>query len=99
MPVIGPDLPTESGQMAFVPWTKDPFSTSESLKIKIERLDYCPGNKLIKFLAPASIHNFASFFIFSNITMDGACLLLKTRAFLSFQTSKVTSKVSKETAL
>jgi hypothetical protein len=28
---IGPDLPTEPGQMAFVPWTKDPFSTSAPL--------------------------------------------------------------------
>jgi hypothetical protein len=27
MPVIGPDLPTEPGQMVFVSWTKDPFST------------------------------------------------------------------------
>jgi hypothetical protein len=25
---IGPDLRAESGQMAFVSWTKDPFSTS-----------------------------------------------------------------------
>jgi hypothetical protein len=30
MPVIGPDLPTEPGHMAFVSWTKDPFSTSAS---------------------------------------------------------------------
>jgi hypothetical protein len=27
MPVIGPDLRAEPGQMAFVSWTKDPFST------------------------------------------------------------------------
>jgi hypothetical protein len=29
MPVIGPDLQAEPGQMAFVSWTKDPFSTSD----------------------------------------------------------------------
>jgi hypothetical protein len=56
-------------------------------KNKNKKIGLLPGNKLIKFLAPASTHNFASFFIFSNITMDGACLLL--RAFLSFQISEV----------
>jgi hypothetical protein len=30
MPVIGPDLRAEPGQMAFGCWTKDPFSTSAS---------------------------------------------------------------------
>jgi hypothetical protein len=48
-------------------------------------------------LAPAATHNFALFFIFSKITMDGACLFWKTRAFLSFQISEVTSKVSEAT--
>jgi hypothetical protein len=28
MPVIGPDLPTKPEKMAFMSWTKDPFSTS-----------------------------------------------------------------------
>jgi hypothetical protein len=68
-------------------------------KNKNKKLDYSPGNKLIKFLALASTHNSASFLFFSNITMEGACLLLKTRAFLSFQISEVTSKVSKAAAL
>jgi hypothetical protein len=53
-------------------------------KTKITTTNYSPGIKLLNFFAPAAAHNLASFLIFAKISMDGACLLLKTLAFLSF---------------
>jgi hypothetical protein len=63
---------------------KEKFDRIKKRKTKITTTNYSSGIKLLKFFAPAAAHNLASFLIFVKITMDGACLLLKTLAFLSF---------------
>jgi hypothetical protein len=50
--------------------------------------DYSRGIKLPIHLSPARIQSFASPLILWRMTDSGACLLLKTRPFLSFQISQ-----------
>jgi hypothetical protein len=65
------------------------------IKIQFELLSW---HYFTQSLSTCDYPKFTTFLIFSKITNDGACLLWKIRAFLSFQNSHDVSKVREERA-